>query len=134
MKKLKFSIDKIENTVTFTFFGEKKTSTLIHISKINCTHEEFYQNLVDRCVTVEKDTQIINSENKLFNHEELVFKDKNGSPLISILLKNIPLTEEEKEELEDEYQEAVFDGRNDAKNWRELYRKTTGYNSPKNSI
>lgn len=126
MKNLSFKIDNSKKTVTFSFNQHSSTSELV---------EGFdYQKLVDRCVTVEQDERITNSENNLFNTKTLIFRDKNQIPLINIPFNNTPLTKEKISEIEEEYQEAVSSGRTDAKNWRELYTKTTGLIAPKDTL
>lgn len=126
MKNLSFKIDNSKNTVTFSFNQHSSTCSLI---------EGFdYQKLVDRCVTVEQDERITNSENNLFKTKTLIFRDENEIPLINIPFNNTPLTKEMISEIEQEYIEAVSEGRTDAKNWRELYTKTTGLTAPKDTL
>lgn len=126
MKNLSFKIDTAKKTVTFSFYQHSSTSDLV---------EGFdYQKLVDRCVTVEQDERITNSGNDLFKTKTLIFRDKNQLPLINIPFSNMPLTKEMISEIENEYQEAVSEARTDAKNWRELYTKTTGFTAPKGTL
>lgn len=126
MKNLSFKINKIENTVTFMFGRNVETITLISENQIKSTAEQWYKSLTEECVTVEEDYRITNAGNKNFKTKTLIFRNRKGLPLISILKNNEPITERELEEIEEEYLEAVSEGRNDARNWRELFQKTTG--------
>lgn len=126
MENLTFKIDEVKNTVTFTF--EK------HQEIVPLTKGMDYQKLIDRCVTVEQDERVINSGNLLIAREELIFRDEKGLPLISILKNMKPLTQEDIDKIEEEYNQACRIGNSDLKNWREFYQKTTGNVAPKDSI
>lgn len=126
MKNLTYTIDEVKNTVTFTFGTHSETSPI--------TTGMNYQKLIDRCVTVEQDERVVNSGNFLIGREELIFRDKNELPLISILKNQKPLTQEEISKIEEEYNEACRVGKSDLKNWREFYQKTTGNVAPSGAI
>lgn len=88
MKKLTFKIDRVKNTVTFTFIhntiSHSETSTLIsEVTTLNSL-EEFYQNLVDKSVRMELDLRKVNSGNEISYLENFIFYNEEDLPLVSI--------------------------------------------------
>ena len=134
MKNLNYTINKENNSVTFTFFQNSETTVLVSEKNITCSLEDYYTNMVNSCVTVEEDNRIVNAANEMFTKKELVFKNKEGLPVITILKSSEKLTTEQIEGVNKEYQEATSGYKNENREWSELYQKTTGNTAPKNSL
>jgi hypothetical protein len=105
MKNLTFTIDKKLQEVTFTYRNHSSIFRLVQESQITQTLEQYYANLVQRCVTVEEVKNVVNSGDQRFERVELIFKDVNGLPLVSVLKSQTPLAKKEIDAIEEEYRD-----------------------------